>query len=93
MSHVSPRPPYLVIRPVDSAADSPIITPDESRETPQTGIIIKVWDDALMHDAAPQLLFEEGDSVIFGRHAGIEIPDSDDILVHQDDVFAVVTAE
>ncbi len=71
-----------------------ILLPDTSQEAPKEGLVIAVGKGVILEDGS----FEKmdvgvGDTVLFGRYAGTEVPSPDEVeylIMNQDDVLAIV---
>ncbi len=70
-----------------------IVLPDTAREKPQEGRVLSTGDGRLLSDGsrAPHLV-SEGDRVLFGRWAGIEVEVNGEamLIMSEDDIFAIV---
>jgi chaperonin GroES len=71
-----------------------ILLPDAAREKPQQGRVLSVGDGRLLSNGthAPHQV-SEGDRVLFGRYAGLEVEvDGQRLLVmSEDEILAVAT--
>jgi len=85
----------VVVKRLESEQTTPggIVLPDTATERPQQGRVLSVGDGRLLPDgtrAAPQV--GEGDRVVFGRYAGMEVViDGEELLImNEDEILAVV---
>lgn len=96
------RPMYdriLVLRdPEEEAfAGTNIVRADAHKEKPLLGTVLAVGEGRLLDSGAalPSRL-RKGDRIMYGVHAGLEIPDSvakDMLMMREDEVMAVIGRE
>lgn len=92
---ITPLGDRVLVKPAEKeeAKKSGIIIPDTAKEKPQEGKVVavgkgKVSDEGkiLPMDVKP------GDRVLYGKYSGTEIKldDVDHVILHQDDILAVL---
>jgi len=85
----------VVVKRLETEQTTPggIVLPDTAAERPQQGRVLSVGDGRLLPNgtrATPQV--GEGDRVVFGRYAGVEVViDGEELLImSEDEILAVV---
>ncbi len=74
---------------------SGIVLPDTAKEKPQEGTIVAVGPGGLDKNGNKvEMTLKVGDKVLYQKYAGTEfkIDDEEHLVMHQDDVLALVTS-
>lgn len=85
----------VVIKPLqrDEMTKSGIVLPDTAKEKPQEGTIIATGPGGLDKNGNKvEMTLKVGDRVLYQKYAGTEfkIDDEEHLVMHQDDVLALV---
>lgn len=85
--NIHPLGDRVLINPIEDKVETFLVVPDNAKQKPIRGEILAIGVDV----DATQICV--GDSVLYGKYAGTEIPNGRDVLIlmHQTDVLAVVT--
>ena len=95
---ITPLGDRVLVRPAEKeeARKSGIIIPDTAKEKPQEGKVVAVGKGKVS-DSGTVLPMElkAGDKVLYGKYSGteIKIDDVDHLILHQDDILAVVSSK
>lgn len=74
---------------------SGIVLPEQAKDTPQWGTVLKVGAGKVSSDGAPlAMTVKAGDRVLFGQYAGtkFQCEGQDYLFMKEDDLMAVVSA-
>ncbi len=87
----------VVIKPLqrEEMTKSGIVLPDTAKEKPQEGTIVAVGPGGLDKNGNKiEMVLKVGDKVLYQKYAGTEfkIDDEEHLVMHQDDVLALVQA-
>lgn len=89
-----PKPPYIVVEPLDVQVGSSIVVAEEYKDASCRGIVHTVWDDTVvLHDQQPQLFVGPGDEILYAKYGAIEtgLTDAPDlVLLHHEDIYCVL---
>jgi chaperonin GroES len=85
----------VVIKPLarEEMTKSGIVLPDTAKEKPQEGTIVAVGPGGLDKNGHKvEMTLKVGDKVLYQKYAGTEfkIDDEEHLVMHQDDVLALV---
>ena len=92
---IKPLNDFIVIQPteVDEKTTGGIILMEESKDKPQTGVVVTVGAGRVMDDGKRiEASVAEGDKVIYSRYAGTEIAHKGHnlLLIREMDILAII---
>src|SRR3954468_24310029 len=95
---ITPLGDRVLVRPAekDEARKSGIIIPDTAKEKPQEGKVVAVGKGKVADDGKVlPMEVKPGDRVLYGKYSGteIKIDDVDHLILHQDDILAIVSSK
>ena len=93
---LTPLGDRVLVRPAvkEDARRSGIIIPDTAKEKPQEGKVIAVGKGKTSDEGTTlPMHVKAGDTILFGKYSGTEIKvdDVDHLILHQDDILALVS--
>lgn len=93
---LTPLGDRVLVRPAEKeeARRSGIIIPDTAKEKPQEGKVIAVGKGKTSDEGTVlPMHVKPGDTILFGKYSGTEIKvdDVDHLILHQDDILAIVS--
>jgi len=93
---LTPLGDRVLVRPAvkEDARRSGIIIPDTAKEKPQEGKVIAVGQGKTSDEGKTlPMHVKAGDTILFGKYSGTEIKvdDVDHLILHQDDILAIVS--
>ena len=90
MANVKPLHDRVIVKPAaaETVSKGGIIIPDTAQEKPQRGTVIAVGPGKKDEPTT----VKEGDTVLYGKYAGTEIPvDGEELLImRESDILAIV---
>jgi len=90
MANVKPLHDRVIVKPAaaETVSKGGIIIPDTAQEKPQRGTVIAVGPGKKDEPTT----VKEGDTVLYGKYAGTEIPvDGEELLImRESDILAVI---
>ena len=94
-TRLKPLGARVVIKPLqrEEMTKSGIVLPDTAKEKPQEGTIVAVGPGGLDKNGNKvEMVLKLGDKVLYQKYAGTEfkIDDEEHLVMHQDDVLALV---
>jgi chaperonin GroES len=92
---ITPLGDRVLVRPAEKeeARRSGIIIPDTAKEKPQEGKVVSVGPGKVSDEGKTlPMQVKAGDTILFGKYSGTEIKvdDVDHLILHQDDILAIV---
>jgi chaperonin GroES len=93
---ISPLGDRVLVRPTEKeeSRKSGIINPDTAKEKPQEGKVVAVGKGKISDDGKVLPMdVKSGDRILYGKYSGteIKIDDVDHLILHQDDILAIVS--
>ena len=93
---ITPLGDRVLVRPAEKeeARRSGIIIPDTAKEKPQEGKVVAVGQGKVSDEGKTlPMQVKAGDTILFGKYSGTEITvdDVDHLILHQDDILAIVS--
>src|SRR5579864_4911102 len=94
---ITPLGDRVLVRPAekDEARKSGLIIPDTAKEKPQEGQVVAVGKGKTTEDGKVLPMdVKAGDKVLYGKYSGteIKIDDVDHLILHQDDILAILSS-
>ena len=93
---ITPLGDRVLVRPgeKEETRRSGIIIPDTAKEKPQEGKVVAVGQGKVSDEGKTlPMQVKAGDTILFGKYSGteIKIDDVDHLILHQDDILAIVS--
>ena len=93
---LTPLGDRVLVRPAEKGEThrSGIIIPDTAKEKPQEGKVVAVGKGKTSDEGTVLPMYvKAGDTILFGKYSGTEIKvdDVDHLILHQDDILALVS--
>lgn len=81
----------------DAVTEGGIIKPEQAREKPLLGLVIAVGEGYQLDNGMVRpLLVQVGDHIVFGRYAGVELPEAlgaNRLMMREDEVLGILKFE
>jgi chaperonin GroES len=95
---ITPLGDRVIVRPAEKeeAKRSGIIIPDTAKEKPQEGKVVAVGKGKTADDGKLiPMEVKVGDKVLYGKYSGTEIKldNVDHLILHQDDILAIIASK
>lgn len=95
--NLQPLGDRVIVKPLEAEEKTKggIVLPDTAKEKPQEGEIVAVGKGKVLDDGkTKELGVKVGDRVLYGKYSGtdVKLRDGDDdlLIMHEDDILAIV---